>query len=148
MTSAITDEMLEDVLSRWDIVAYFAYDGYARDGRGIVAVEGIDVSCSPTGLPVALKYVIYDYRAGKPDAEAARLIETYDPDWEILIQYLRPTGEVRTLRLRTASEARHPKRVWLLDTLGMLQERPEEVRQPVPQLFWNFCEALEKTRKK
>jgi hypothetical protein len=148
MTSAITDEMLEDVLSRWDTVAYFAYDGYARDGRGLVAVEAIDVSCSANGLPVVLKYVIYDYRSGKPDQEVARLIEAYDPDWEIIIQYLRPTGEVRTMRLRTASGTRHPKRVWFFDTLGMLQEHPEDVRQPIPKLFWDFCEVLERTRKK
>jgi hypothetical protein len=143
MTSAITDEMLEEVLALWGTVAYFAYDQYARVGRGVVFVERV---ASDTAPPVVLKYVTYDHEANKPNAKTAEIIESYDPDWELVVQYVKTQGEVRTLRIRTAAGARHPKRVWLLDTLGMLQNCPEKVTQPIPQPFWDFCEALEKKR--
>jgi hypothetical protein len=59
-----------------------------------------------------MSYVVYDYKAGKPDEDTVRLISGYDPEWEIVIQYVRDDGAIRTQRIRTAPGARHPYRVW------------------------------------
>ena len=57
------------------------------------------------------------YEPGSPDALAARMIEEYDPEWEIVFQYLRPDGNVRTARVRTAPGNRHPWRIYLFERL-------------------------------
>ena len=65
-----------------------------------------------------MKYVIYDFKVGRPDKDAARLINDYDPSWEMVIQYLREDGSVHTMRIRTAPGASHPWRVWIFDRLS------------------------------
>ncbi len=50
------------------------------------------------------------YKPGSPDMETARLIDAYDPAWEIVFQYMRQDGDVRAVRVRTAPGNRHPWR--------------------------------------
>jgi hypothetical protein len=63
------------------------------------------------------------YEPGRPDADAARMIEEYDPEWEIVFQYLQTDGNVRTVRIRTASGIRHPWRIYLFEQLIQREEQ-------------------------
>jgi len=79
--------------------------------------------------PVGAKLlgVTYDYQHGKPDPTTAALLAEYDPETEIIIQFADPRGGIRTQRLRTASGARHPKRVWFFEMLRRINDEPDSL---------------------
>ena len=64
---------------------------------------------------VNLGYTVYE--PGRPEALAARMIEEYDPEWEIVFQYLCADGNVRTARIKTPPGNRHPWRIYLFERL-------------------------------
>ena len=68
-----------------------------------------------------LGYAVYE--PGLPDAETSRMIEEYDPEWEIVFQYLQTDGNVRTVRIRTAPGNRHPWRIYLFEQLTQGEEQ-------------------------
>lgn len=70
-------------------------------------------------------YAVYDFKAGKPDKEAAILIREYDPEWEVVIQYMREDESVQTMRLQTAAGARYPWRIWLFNRLAQKEKESE-----------------------
>jgi hypothetical protein len=90
----------------WESIAFVAFDGYLKMGRGVVALMMDD-------LPLEQCYVVY--REGGADPRTARLVAEYDPVWEVLIQYVRPEGSAITLRIRTRPDQRHPWQVWMGD---------------------------------
>lgn len=92
----------------WESIAFVAFDGFRRWGRGIVALMEEHDSMEQC-------YVVYNEE--QPDPHTARLIEEYDPAWEVLVQYLQSNGSAVTLRLRTRPDQRHPWRVWLFSRL-------------------------------
>ena len=123
MNSSITDTELYKILdSHWEDIAYFAYEGYSAEGRGAVFLERKESARDPLEEKIQMGYAVYDYEAGRPDKESARLIKEYDPKWEIVIQYMQNDGSVRTMRLKTAPGARHPWRIWLFDRLMQKNE--------------------------
>jgi hypothetical protein len=126
MTASISDTDRDLILGYyWDDIACFAFDGYHNNGRGVVALEKAIKEGDPEERELQMKYVIYDYEAGKPDKTSARLIENYDPNWEIVIQYLREDGSVHTMKIKTAPGASHPWRVWIFDRLSQDEENEE-----------------------
>lgn len=97
----------------WESIAFVAFDGFRRMGRGVVALmEDQD----------ALEQCYVVYREGQPDPRTAHLIEEYDPAWEVLVQYLQTDGSTVTLRVRTRPDQRHPWRIWLFNRLDEDQE--------------------------
>jgi hypothetical protein len=118
VSTTISDEEVKEILDAyWEEIACFAYEHYHIKGKGVV---GLEKTCKEKGSldsQVQLLYAIYDYEAGKPDRDAARLIREYDPMWEVVIQYIREDGSVRTMRIRTSPGARHPWRIWIFDKL-------------------------------
>jgi hypothetical protein len=114
---------VKNALDNWDNLAFAAYDWYEKLGRIAIGIEP-----DPNDLNVArLLAFQHDYRNGEPDANTAHLIATYDPDHEIVIQFMVSDRSVRTQRLRTAPGARHPKRVFFFEMLRRLKEEPESL---------------------
>jgi hypothetical protein len=113
---SITDEDFELILeANWEQLALFAFEKYKENGRGVVFLDRHGQSNDILYDRVDLGYAVYE--PGQPDPDAARMIEQYDPTWEIVLQYLRPDGRVRTARIRTAPGQRHPWRIYLFERM-------------------------------
>jgi len=98
-------------------VALFAFEQFKSGGRGGgVFFERHGRAEDILQEEVDLGYTVYE--PGCPDPETARMIESYDPAWEIAFQYLRPDNNVRTVRIRTAPGNRHPWRIYLFERLA------------------------------
>lgn len=118
MSSHISNEIFDHIMKvYWEQIACYAYDGYREHGRGAVGIKKISAEGAPEDPELTLCYILYDYNNYKPDAAAAKMIADYDPDYELVVQYFREDGSVRTARIRTAPGRRHPKRISLFETL-------------------------------
>ncbi|HHO47301.1 MAG TPA: hypothetical protein ENN06_02415 [Desulfobacteraceae bacterium] len=100
------NRMLRDC---WESIAYVAFDGFQKMGRGVVALLKED-------LPLEHCYIVF--REGEPDQRTARLVAEYDPVWEVLIQYVQPGGSAVTLRIRAGADQRNPWQVWMGNRTG------------------------------
>jgi len=116
-------ECVEIALENWDFLAFTAYDWFEKMGRLAIGIEDDDEN---PGLPRLLA-VTYGSSAGKIDPQTDELLAKYDPETEIIIQFVDPAGGMRTQRLRTAPDARHPKRVWFFEMLRRAEEEPERL---------------------
>ena len=113
---SFTDEDFDRLLEAyWEQIALFAFIQYTEAGRGAVLFERQGLDDDVLHDQMDLGYAFYE--PGSPDAQAARMIEEYDPEWEIVFQYLRADGNVRTARIRTAPGNRHPWRIYLFERL-------------------------------
>ena len=131
-------------LEEWEQLAFVAYDWYGRLGRHVIGVE--KDPANPDG--VRLLAVQYDYKKRQPDEKVARMLADYDPAWEMILQFVDDLERVRTQRVRTAPEGRHPKRVFFFEMLRRLQEEPETITwEELPPWFIQALEKLDKTRK-
>jgi hypothetical protein len=118
MSSCISDEIFDHIMNvYWEQIACYAYDGYREHGRGAVGIKKIAAGGGSEDPEFTLCYILYDYDNQKPNPAAAKLIADYDPSYELVMQYLRQDGSVRTARIRTAPGRRHPKRISLFETL-------------------------------
>jgi hypothetical protein len=105
-----TDDVIDRILNdHWEQIALFAFDHFIKRGRGVVGIEN-------KGGQIRLSYITYDFES-TPHPEAIRFIAEYNPEWEIVIQCFRQDGSLRTMRVKTAPEARHPWRIWWFDTM-------------------------------
>ena len=118
MSDRISDEIFDQIMNvSWEQIACFAYDGFFAEGRGVVGIEKVSSGAGPEDPAFTLCYILYDYDRQKPDPAAAKLIADYDPNYELVVQYLREDGSVRTARIKTAPGQRHPKRISFFETL-------------------------------
>jgi len=118
MNNGITDTAFDEIVrGHWDQIAFISYDGYRNNGRGVVAIEKISGGDSLEDKAFNLRYVTFDHGDGKPDPDSAKLIREYEPEWEIVLMYLRVDGNVRSVRVRTAPDARHPGRIHFFEVL-------------------------------
>ncbi|MFN0040608.1 MAG: hypothetical protein ACKVP2_13940 [Burkholderiales bacterium] len=138
-TDALTPELLQSALDDWDSLAFLAYDGFIRAGRGLLDLEQVPESISP--VRVRASYVTFP--AGKPHPETARVVSAYDPDDDFVVMYREPAGGIRTQRLRTGPEGRAPKRVWFFEQLRRMHEDEEYVPEKAPEWFWDLLEKID-----
>ena len=114
---SFTDEDFDRLLEAcWEQIALYAFAQYKEAGRGTVMLERYGLQNDILSDEVNLGYAVYE--PGHPEAQAAQMIEEYDPAWEIVFQYLRPDGNIRTARVRTAPGNRHPWRIYLFEKLS------------------------------
>lgn len=139
--SAIPD-YVEGVLKEWEAIAYFAYDGFERQGRGVVAVE------TDTAGSVNFMYGRADFFQQQKQTEVIRLLELYDPAKEFLVQFQDTPETTRTLRVRTPEGGRNPKGIWFFRMLSLVVDQPEALPDYLPAWFFQALEDLEKAKKK
>lgn len=84
----------------WEQITLFAYTQCEAAGRGVVTLERQGWEADILHDQVDLGYAVYE--PGRPDADAARMIEEYDPEWEIVFQYLQTDDNVLTVKIGTA----------------------------------------------
>lgn len=131
-------DFVDQVLSEWDFIAFFAYDNFELSGRGVVGlVEGED--------GIQAMYGIRDYFVKQGDLQVLSLLDTYSPETEFLV-YFDATGETRTIRVRAPEGSRHPKRIWFFEMLRRASEAPEELPDKLPAWFVHVCEQLEQIK--
>lgn len=97
----------------WESIAFVAFNGFNRYGRGVVDLMEPRQSLDRC-------YVVYDH--GEPDPRTARMIAEYDPAWEVLVRYQQMDGSVITLRIRTRPDQLHPWQIWLSKRLSEEEE--------------------------
>jgi hypothetical protein len=139
--SAIPD-YVDGVLKEWETIAYVAYDGFERQGRGVVAVEP-DASGS-----VRFMYGPADFFQQQGQTEVIHLLELYDPATEFLVYFQDTPAATRTLRVRTPEGGRNPKGIWFFRMLGLVVEQPEALPDYLPDWFFRALEDLERAKKK
>lgn len=136
-------EYVEMVLDQWEWLAFTAYEWFEKMGRLVVGIEEVPGAAGPQLLAV-----IYDYENGKPDDTTAKLLATYDPEYEIIMQFKDLSGQIRTQRLRTAPGRRHPKRVFFFEMLRRVHKEPESSESgDLPKWFIQALEKLEAMNK-
>jgi hypothetical protein len=127
MSRGIADEMFQEIIAYyWEQIGSFAFDEFRQKGRGVVGIERRESNGSFEEHEFLLSYAVYDLDSGKLEFEIAGMIRTYDPKWEIIIQYTRQEGDVRTIRLHTPEGGRHPWQVWFFENLPV----PEQEFEP------------------
>ncbi len=102
--SFISEKEFQDILSGgWDQLCFSAYDGYKKYGRGLVAIakNGADVKAVFTHP--AEGHIIDPY-----DLD---LVNRYDPEKEIIVQYPSAPGRTKTVKLEVADE-NSPREIW------------------------------------
>ena len=108
----IPDELFEQILSEmWDNFAVFSHENFLTSGRGVIALNLPSSAASLDELEVM--YVVYDYKAGEPEGDVAKMLRNYNPKQEMIIQFLQPTGQVRTVRAKAPDEESQPEQLWL-----------------------------------
>ena len=113
---SITAEDFDRLLhARWEQIALFAFEQFAANGRGAVFLDRYGLEDDILLNQVDLGFAVYE--SNSLDTDTVRMINEYDPDWEIVFQYLRPVGKIGTARIRTAPDNRHPWRIYLFDRL-------------------------------
>lgn len=104
MNDWLSDKELNGIFTAGlDQIAHFALQGFIRRGRGTVAVTP---KCRAGHLGDAgytLRYLRYDPAVSLPGPQTCRIIATYDPFCEFVVQYYRPGGAVRTLHMQSPS---------------------------------------------
>ena len=132
-------DFVEKALNEWEAICFFAYDNFESNGRGVIAfVEEQD--------DVNVMYAPRDYFLQKKDDKVLELIDTYNPSREFLISFETPDG-IRTLRIGTPENGRHPKRVWFFEMLRIASEEPDELPDKLPEWFIQACDKLEDIKK-
>lgn len=129
---------VHNAIGNWDELAFTAFDGYEKHGRLAVGIEADENDL----MGAKLYGILYEQKGGTLPPDAAGLIDSYDPDWEIVIQFVDTADRLRTQRLRTSPGGRHPKRVWFFEMIRRLEEEPDTV-DPIMLPGW-FVESLEK----
>jgi hypothetical protein len=128
---------LDGVLNEWETIAYFAYDAFERQGRGVVFVE---TAASGT---VQFVYGPVDFFQQRKLTEVIRLLDLYDPATELLVHFEVSPEATRTLRIRTPKDGQSPKCIWFFRMLGLLvEDRP--LPDHLPEWFLCAVEDLQK----
>lgn len=132
--------LVDQVLREWDFIAFFAYDNFESEGRGVVGLmEGEEC--------IQAMYGTRDYVVKQEDRQVLSLLDTYNPEREFLVHFDATDG-TRTIRVRTPEGGRHPKRVWFFEMLRRASEAPEELPDKLPDWFVQACENLEQMKNK
>lgn len=111
--SPIDDSDFQDLLKKnWSALCAFGYEQYLSAGRGVVVLERTVED--PPGQPVdEIAYVVHDHASGQPDADTAAMLETYDPEKELVLQYAKPDGTSRVMQLRASPGKTGPEEAWV-----------------------------------
>ena len=131
-------QYVDQVLSEWDFIAFFAYDSFESAGRGVVGlIEGAE--------GIQPMYGIRDYFLEQGDQQVLSMLDKYNPETEFLVHF-DAAGGTRTIRVKTPEGGRQPKRVWFFEMLRRASEAPEELPDILPQWFIQACEKLEQLK--
>jgi hypothetical protein len=130
----------DSVLQEWHTIAFTAYDGYERIGRGVVGL-------SPQGDSTQLLYGDRGSFVEQGNTTVTKMIDAYDPEWEFLALFDTEDGNTRTIRIRTPEGGQHPKRIWFFEMLRRVTEEPESLPEELPTWFLDALDKLEKAKK-
>lgn len=102
--SFITDSEFQNILgASWDQLCFTAYDGYRQFGRGLVGVMK-----SGDELKAVFTHPAEGHITEPADLD---LINRYNPEEEIVVQYRSAPGKSRTLILQVADK-NSPAEIW------------------------------------
>lgn len=83
-------QYVQNVLDEWDSLAFHAFDWFEKSGRVVMAIEKDEDN--PEGTKILA--INFDYQHDKPDAKVANLLRQYDPEYEILVQFVDLQGNI------------------------------------------------------
>ena len=104
MNKWINDSEVRQVLTDGlEEIARFARFGFRQRGRGTVAIFPDDESISRGVFRYTLEYLSYRNVSFRQGAATRRIIAGYDPLSELVVQYNRSCGKIRTIHLKVPS---------------------------------------------
>ncbi|MEO5753158.1 MAG: hypothetical protein ABIR38_00435 [Chthoniobacterales bacterium] len=128
-------------MKQWETIAYFAYDAFERQGRGVVAVERDESGTA------SLFYGPADFFQREGQTDPVRLLELYDPATEFLVHFQDTPAGTRTLRVRTPVGGQNPKGIWFFRMLGLVVEQPDALPDYLPKWFFRALKDLERAKR-
>ena len=135
---------VENALNDWETLAFVAYDWYEKMGRLVVGIDQDEAD----RVGAKLMAVVYELHIKIILTGKAKLLAEYDPDTEIIIQFVDKTKHIRTQRLRDGSGAQHPKKIFFFEMLRRINEEPKTIDLGnLPHWFVEALEKLEAARK-
>jgi hypothetical protein len=109
MSQFVTDENISEIVRyAWEDVARFAYDSFAKKGRGVVRIRKAVAAEDIEEMEFKMAYTTYDVTAAAAGAEAAKLVRGYAPAGELVAQYLHMDGGLRTFVVKTPPGEKQP----------------------------------------
>jgi hypothetical protein len=113
--TAISDELVDQALrDHWDQIAFTAYDQFLKAGRGWVLLE--QDRESDEGIRIG--YAVFNGNEPNFDPALVRMVQEYDPDLELVLQYMRGDREIRQMRLRPGPHSPFPRKSWIIGILN------------------------------
>lgn len=131
-SSASTDELLTAVFSRWDELIELARKGFTEFGRGVIAINRDDRDSRCDSISVRTEYRVYDFKKGRPDPEAARIIATYDPGFDMIIQFTDEDGNHQIVKYSKGASTSPSESTWYMERPVYIEEFSRFHEQP----FW------------
>lgn len=80
-----------------------AQQGYQASGRGAIV---IDTLSHPAGAGNPFVYLPQNEVAKMEDADASRMVDQYDPNWELVTMLLKSAQRLSTYRVRIPAQRR------------------------------------------
>ena len=99
------------ITSDWGRLASWAYDQYLVKGRGAIYIQK-NVSSRWGGMKENFRYVPYNRRGKDIEPRIGEIIDDYDPEKEIVVQFIHLDSGIRTIRVSAANRLSQPDRIW------------------------------------
>ncbi len=129
-------------LEEWETLAFFAYEKFEKHGPITIGIRQDDEES------IEFTAINYDIETNKCEKHIVELLEKYDPEYEILIQYQQDDNQIRTQRIRTAAGGRHPRRIYFFEMMRRVTDEPENiVLEDLPEWLIGAFEKLEEIKK-
>ena len=101
----ISDREFDEILkSGWDQICHEGYGGFMNYGPGLVAVATIKGEFTAMFTYPADGHIL--------DAKVLNMINQYDPESQVIVQYASGPGLVKTITLEMGESQDSPKSIW------------------------------------
>ena len=102
---SISDKEFEDILkSGWDQICHEGYGGFIKNGPGLVAVAMINDEFTAM--------FTYPAEGHIKDAKVLEIINYYNPELQVIVQYVSGVDRVKTIKLEMGKSQDSPKTIW------------------------------------
>ncbi len=99
----------EFIDSNWGNICNIAYRSYLELGRGLIGIK-MTINKEAGNREAKMVYGVFKDDS-QIDKATLKMIDSYNPDTEFLVQYLSNNGKAQTAKIE-AGENKGPKEIW------------------------------------
>ena len=115
---AISDKEFEGILkSGWDQICHEGFAGFVKNGPGLVAVAIINDEFNAMFTHPAEGHIT--------DPKVLGMINEYNPELQVIVQYVSGVNRVKTLKLEMGESQDSPKTIW--ENHNILVSEPKSI---------------------